>query len=346
MQLGVVVTSPMNNVKTLIIALLLAMWTRAGVAGCRGALGEYGFISSAVLGPQSEAEARARVATMAREYGIREFMFYDWSADYSMPVRGSEWTDAYFRRHPISRETIRIALDEIHRQGGRGWAYVQALAAEEDNLESPSKDIWKLRTAKGEWYWHPNSDHPRFPTYLPNAAWARLMAGRWAPAVKQLGFDGIHWDTLGRIAGDPKAEAIGIQDFLKTACGLLERQGLLQTMNFVDLQGWDRQTVLTCCEFPYAEVWSDAVKEKYFQEMAAPEMHGVRGVWAMYPTTVKPAEMTETKILADRHADAVLHNLAFVLVGDGARRMRTEYWPATVPLNEAEHLLLRVNKDK
>jgi hypothetical protein len=47
-----------------------------------GLFGEYGFLSPTVMGPQSEDGVRARIAIMAREFGVREFQFYDWFADY------------------------------------------------------------------------------------------------------------------------------------------------------------------------------------------------------------------------------------------------------------------------
>ena len=311
------------------------------VTAQQGVTGEYGFISSAALGPQPEADARARVATMARDYGIREFMLYDWFADYSTPVRGTEWKDAFFRRHPISLATIRISVDEIHRQGGRAWAYIQCVAAEENDLESPTNDIRKLITDHGKWYWHPPGDHPRFPAYLPNAAWARFMVERWAPAVKEIGFDGIHWDTLGHIAGDKAAETRGIHDFVETAYPLLERRGLRQTVNFVGMNWWDRDLVRRCCEFPYVEVWSTQTEKQYYAEMDSPGLRGVRGVMAMYPTTLRPADKTETDIIIARHDEARRHNLVYLIVGDGERRMRTEYWPQTIPLNDSERMLLR-----
>lgn len=311
------------------------------VTAQQGLTGEYGFISSAALGPQAEADIRARVITMARDYGIREFMLYDWFADYSTPVRGTEWNDAFFRRQPISLATIRISVDEIHKQGGRAWAYVQSVAAEEDNLESPTNGIRKLLTERGTRYWHPPGDHPRFPAYLPNAAWARFMVERWAPVVKELGFDGIHWDTLGHIAGDGAAETRGIHDFVETACPLLERRGLRQTVNFVDMNGWDRDLVRRCCEFPYVEIWSTQAEKWYYGEMDSAELRGVRGVLAMYPTMLKPADRSETDVIAGRHDEVRKHNLVYLIVGDGERRMRTEYWPQTVPLNDAERALLR-----
>jgi hypothetical protein len=133
------------------LALLLG---RSGVAGAApdradGALGPYGFLSSAVLGPQPDAEARARVRIMARDYGIREFLFYDWFASYSTPVRGAEWPEPFAGRGKISRRSVEVSVDEIHRHGGRAWAYVQAVAAEERGVGEPLVD------AGGRWYWHP-----------------------------------------------------------------------------------------------------------------------------------------------------------------------------------------------
>jgi hypothetical protein len=308
----------------------------------RGLTGQYGFLSSAVLGPQPEAATRDRIATMAREYGIREFQFYDWFADYSTPVTGDHWPTPYFRRDEISRRTIGISIDEVHRQGGRAWAYVQAVAAEEQQLEDPARDIWKLRDASGQWHWHPpGSDKPRFPTYFANAAWAQLMVSRWAGTVKELGFDGIHWDTLGHIAGDYGAETAGIHAFIRTTRGLLQPYGLRQTMNLVDLAWWDRAVVRESLEFPYVEVWSDATAHRYYAEMDQPDMAGVRGVIAMYASVAVPAGWSASEVICARHQEAERHHLVYLAVGDGARRMKSEYWPETVPLTVAESACLR-----
>lgn len=140
----------------------------------RGLAGEYGFLSPAVMGPQPEDGVRARIAVMARKFGIREFQFYDWFADYSTPVAGDDWTDPFFRHIPISRRTIHVSIDEVHRQGGRAWAYVQTVASEDQRLENPKQEIFKLIDGMGKWYWHPpGTDKPRFPTYFANAAYGR-----------------------------------------------------------------------------------------------------------------------------------------------------------------------------
>ncbi len=317
-------------------------FARGAGANASSLTGEYGFFTNAVLGPQEEAAIRARVDVMARDYGIREFQFYDWFADYSTPVRGGEWTDPYFRHNPISRRTIEITIDEIHRQGGRAWAYVQSVGAEEQDLEDAARDIWKLRDAKGQWHWHPPGfDKPRFPTYFPNAAWAKRMAGRWAGPIKQLGFDGIHWDTLGAIAGDYGAEVAGIHAFIKTTRELLQREGLRQTMNMVDLCWWNRAVVRETLEFPYVEIWSHQSELRYYAEMMKRDMAGIRGVMPMYPSVDVPNGWSGAAVVCARHDEARKHRLAYLVVGDGARRMKGQYWPDTVPLTEAENACLK-----
>jgi hypothetical protein len=307
-----------------------------------GLTGNYGFISCAVLGSQPEAAIRERVAVMARQYGIQEFQFYDWFADYSTPVTGECWTDPYFRRSEISRRTIEISIDEVHRQGGRAWAYVQAVAAEESTWEDPARDVWKLRDGHGKWYWHPPGQEPgRFPTYFPNAAWAVHMVERWAQPVKKLGFDGIHWDTLGRLAGDYAKEAAGMHAFLETAHSLLQHLGLRQTMNMVDLAWWNRDIIRSHLEFPYAETWSTNTLQRYYAEMDQADMAGIRGVVAMYPSVAVPLGATATDVICARWNEARRHHLVYLIVGDGARRMKNEYWPGTVPLTAAESACLQ-----
>ena len=219
---------------------------------------------------------------------------------------------------------------------------MQSVGSEEPQLEDPKRDLWKLRDGKGHWYWHPpGTDKPRFPTYFANAAWARHMAERWATPVQQLGFDGIHWDTLGRLAGDYGAEVAGMHAFIETAQGLLSGLGLRQTMNFVDLAWWDRGIVRRNLEFPYAETWSPTVAASYYREMDSPDMAGVRGVHAMYPTVAVPPGQTAAQVICERRNQGRQHRLAYLIVGDGARRMKTEYWPDTVALSEAESACLR-----
>jgi glycosyl hydrolase family 66 len=81
------------------------------------------------------------VATLARTFGIKEFQFYDWFATYSKPTNGPSWPDPFKRERQIYRETIQTYIDEIHRRGGRAWASVQAVGADEADLANPSAGI-------------------------------------------------------------------------------------------------------------------------------------------------------------------------------------------------------------
>lgn len=313
------------------ISPLMGLWLLlfgppAQTAGLRG---EYGYLTA--FHCQSDSEARGRIRTMAREFGIGEFQLYDWFADYSTPTSGSRWTDPFFRKREICRQTLTTYIDEIHRQGGRAWAYVQAVGAEETSWANPVRQIFPLMH-NGQWHRHAN----RFPCYFLNPAWARHMVERWAPAVRELGFDGIHWDTLGALAPNYAAEAAGVHAFLKATQAELRRYGLLQTMNFVDMAWWDTGVVIATVEFPYAEVWSQAKQQAYFAAMRHPLLLKRRGALGFYPNAAPSPGRTGTQTLIDRHREARRQGLAYIAVADGVRRVVNEYWPITEPMGPEE----------
>ena len=182
--------------------------------------GGYGFLTD--YGSYPEVQARGRVTTLAQTFGIKEFQFYDWFATYSKPTNGSSWPDAFKGERQIYRETIRTYIDEIHRHGGRAWASVQAVGAEEGNLEGRIAGIFPLRDSDRKHYGHPpEAPKPIFWAYFLNEAWADRMTGIWGPAVQELGFDGIHWNTLWPKAGDYDSEVNGTHAFLRRARGNL-----------------------------------------------------------------------------------------------------------------------------
>jgi hypothetical protein len=309
---------------------LLFFGLTAGAAGLRG---EYGYLTA--FHCQSDAEARVRIRTMARDFGIREFQLYDWFADYSTPLRGARWTDPFFHKREICRQTLATYVDEIHRQGGRAWAYVQAVGAEETSWANPAKQIFPL-LHNGVWHRHAG----RFPCYFLNPAWAQHMVKVWAPAVRELGFDGIHWDTLGALAPNYPAEASGVHAFLKTAQKELRPYGLSQTMNFVDMAWFDPNVVLNRVEFPYVEVWSTAKEQAYYQAMNLTALARRRGVLGFYPSAAAPPGWSSARIIIARHGEAARHRLSYVAVADGDRRVVNEYWPNTVPISPEERRVL------
>jgi hypothetical protein len=304
--------------------------------------GGYGFLTD--YGSYPAAEARDRVKKLAETYGIKEFQFYDWFATYSKPTNGSSWPDPFKHDRQIYLETIETYIDQIHRQGGRAWAYVQAVAAEEENLADPSAEIYPLLDRDGKRYRHP-PEAPRFWTYFLNEAWANRMTHIWGPEVKKLGFDGIHWDTLGQKAGDPGAEAEGTDKFLRRAKENLDGFKLSQTLNFVDLNWWHNDLAADgVVAFPYAEVWSMDSEKRYYAAMNDPALAGMWGVMAFYPKEDKPEGWTESKVMLARWAEAPKHRLMYLVLGDNEKRLIGEYFPGAIPLSDSEKERMKDSK--
>jgi hypothetical protein len=286
--------------------------------------GGYGFLTDYGCDPK---QARGRVATLAQTYGIKDFQFYDWFATYSKPTNGPSWPDPFKGKRQIQLETIRAYIDEIHRYGGRAWASVLAVGAKEKNLLDPSAGIYELRDRDNKHYRHPpDAPEPIFWAYFLNKAWADRMTGVWGPAVKELGFDGIHWNTLGKIAGKEREEAKGTLEFLERAKKKLDELGLSQTLNFVDLAWWDPDLVESgVVAFPYAVVSSRDKRKDYYDAMDNPKLKraGIWGVMAFYPSEGR----TDFEVMLARWAEAPKHRLRYLILGDNEKYLTGPYFP-------------------
>jgi hypothetical protein len=306
----------------------------AATSAAPGLQGNYGFLTNYAC--QSESAARGTIDTMVQTFGITDVQFYDWFASYSTPTSGAEWTDPWFHSRQICSQTIQWYIDELHLQGARAWAYVQSIAAEENNLANPAQGIYPLVNAQGTpAVLGPSGAGVTYPLYFANAAWAQHQVGVWGSAVASLGFDGIHWDTLGPIAADYGAETAGFDAFLTTAAPLLSNLGLLQTMNFVNVSWWD-DSLLAVVAFPYAEVWTMAIEQQLYTAMSAPVMQSRWGVMAFYPSVDMPAGWTQSQVMVARWNEAPQHNLHYLVIGDGSERLVNQYFPSDVPLTAAE----------
>ena len=297
--------------------------------------GSYGFLTD--YSAMDAAVAKSKIQVMVRDYGIRDFQFYDWFYDYSTPVQGDCWTGAFFRTRTICKRTILAYIEEIRAQGGTSWAYVQSVGSEHNDLENPLQQIFKLIAKDGTWYHHAN----RFPTYFANAAWAVHMVAEWAPEIKALGFDGIHWDSLGPIAGHYPSEAAGFHAFLRKAKVLLGDYGLKQTFNFVNLAWWDKSIVMAEVEFPYAEVWSRGIQEKYFRELEGLTPERGRPVVAFYPSIGRKPGESESLTMIDRWKNSWRNGARYLVVGDGTRRLINEYFPNSADVTSEEKIQLQ-----
>ena len=144
-------------------------------------------------------------------------------------------------------------IEEIHRQGGRTWAYVQSIGSDYPSINEPG--IYKLVDSNNSHVVHGN----KLYCYFFNEHLAKYQLKIWMPAVKKLKFDGIHWDSLGSRANNYQAETAGLKEFLKTSYDVLKEEGLLQTFNFVD-NAWLKEDVnyfKKYVTFLYTEVWNE-----------------------------------------------------------------------------------------
>jgi hypothetical protein len=305
--------------------------------------GHYGFLTD--YSAMDEATARDRIRWMATTYGIREFHFYDWFAGYSKPIDASgTWKDAWNTSNgtparDIYLDTIKIYIDEIHRQNGRAWAYIQTVMADEPNLDS-IPGIYRLVGGNGEWI-HQGA----VPCYFRNAALADHQCDVWVSTVHKLGFDGIHWDTLGANAGDYEAETAGTHEYLVRAKSNLARLNLLQILNFSGPNPshtapawWDPNLVTSgVIAFPFFEVFKMEYEKLCYAAMADPALANaspfpIWGVLAFYPYYDRPhypdgTPWFEVDVLLARWFFAPKNRLVYEAVGDGHRRLQNEYLP-------------------
>lgn len=293
-----------------------------------GLQGNYGFLTFFTCGYRDE-EINSLINPMIDGYGIKEFQFQTWFKSYSEPtnIYHDSWLEAYSHRDLICEDSIKRLIQQIHKRGGRAWAYVQAMGSEYNNLP-----YTKILDNNGNQYMHGG----RFYVYALNSAWADYQVNIWANEIKNLGFDGIHWDTLGPLNGQ---RASDVYAFFIRAHDLLEQKGLAQTFNFVDMSWWDRDKIKSYLEFPYAEVWTTPTAYNYYSEMDN-NMGGKWGVFAMYPGVEMPSGWTESQTMLARWKEAPKHHLVYLVVGNGNVRMKGRgldwSWYGVVPITPEE----------
>ncbi|CAJ1454301.1 unnamed protein product [Effrenium voratum] len=289
-------------------------------------------------------KAARRVEQMAR-LNIREWQFYDAVEGYSRPpAKGqAQWTNGAFYGR-VSRKVLEAYIAAIRAAGGRSWLYVQAMATDPGDAELQSGHQMIGR--------HIVDGRPLLDVVAPTKTWAQRFAEQWGHFAAELNFTGIHWDSLGDWDGG-KATAAGADfpGFLQETQKLLQALGLQQTANFVDGFGWSLEAKAVV-EFPYWETWTiPAVSARFFAEAA----QGGGAVWACYPGKdaahdgeaqnrhfqgVEPAQL-----MSERWQAAQCTGNAYLLIGDGERRIQTEYFPDTVALTGEEILQLQNPKE-
>ena len=166
-----------------------------------------------------------------------------------------------------------------------------------------------------------------FYCYRPTAAWGRWQARAYGRVARWLGFDGIHWDTLGRSpCGATDADAFiaanGYADFLRAAGAELTAASppLKQTLNWVSAWGWREAVHAALVAFPYAECWSSPCQQSFLGNGSVAGRGGAGGVVAYYPCK-------NAALLQAEWAWAASTGSSYLVVADGARHLTNEYFP-------------------
>jgi len=308
--------------------------------------GEYGFLT--VFDKISELEARRRVQHMVSLFNIREFQFYDAVRGYSQPPAKhlKSWHNKAFN-NPVQRNIIEAYTDEIRKQGGRSWLYLQAAATD------PGDQVMQQGFAlAGQ---HVVDNRPLLDAIAPNAQWALKIAPQWSDFAADLGFSGIHWDTLGKFSAVMQTQT-DMPGFLRTTKAAVVARGLEQTANFVDGFGWDpsliddSQVGGRTISFPYWETWTLPSQEDFFYDQVAPASGG-GGVFVCYPGKTQQhvgewqnqaaVGIWPFDLMIMRWQKARKTGNAYLAVGDGIRHIETQYFPANAPISKADVAKLR-----
>jgi len=295
--------------------------------------GEYGFLTQ--YSGISEKEAKSRVRLMQSNFGIMEYQFANVVENYSVPPnshRRSHWYTALFHDR-VERDIVKAYIEEIKFWGGRAWLTVQAMGTDPGDTESQ-----KGFKVHGQYL---VEDEPLLDVIAPTQDWGKHWAPRWIKFAVDMGFSGIHWNTLGDFKGELGSSS-DVLGFLRATSPLVTKAGLGQTFNFVDGFQWDPSAVNDkLVAFTFWPAWSRPAKEEAFTKnvpagsvfLCFPgkdENHD--GEWWQEDAKGKhPFEL-----IVDRWSHARCHGNTYLAVGDGNRRITTDYYPDAEEMSEDE----------
>jgi Glycosyl hydrolase family 66 len=253
-----------------------------------------------------------------KAYRIKDVQFYDWFANYEGNKQtyykvdqsnisehnappspnwwlNPTWKDPFFLQRTIRRDVLLEAIGAVKSNSGRAWAYVQSQASE-DYLWTLSDSFLRYcfspadNASQQVCFPYNNTCIRTAPYYRLNDRWAKNRCDAWAPIVHDFQFHGIHWDTGVFCSNvDNKDDRDGAMDFLKTAYTELQKLGLEQTFNDIDLHfGISANTdnffgpkKILC--FPYSEIWNVDNESKYLAIKYTDPDSSNRAVIAAYP---------------------------------------------------------------
>lgn len=302
----------------------LASFCSFRLAVCK-ILGEYGMLSEFDVDVHT---ARERVKEMKLQFGIREFEFYNMFEGYSYPPdvnAKDQWYCRCFNR-PVFKQIVQAYIDEINQEPkGRAWLSVQMMGSDPD--DPVEQGFMKIGS-------HNIDDHPLLDVIVPTVAWAEKITHRWAEFAMSLGLSGVNWATMGDYNGTSQKGG-DVPGFLRHAKPILEEHGLEQIGLFVDGFGWEEELVTDgTIAFTYWAFYQnvEAQTQNFFKYVTDP---------GVFTSTLKGSEEDAFRILISRWQQALCRNFYYFAIGDGHKRLTTDYYPAAVKLANEEIIALQ-----
>jgi len=293
--------------------------------------GEYGFLTQ--FSGISAEEAKNRVRLMQSNFGIMEYQFYNAFAGYSTPPSSDDmhWYTACFNQK-VERRILKAYIEEIKFWGGRAWLTVQAMGT--DPGDRKNQKMFKVR---GQYM---VEKKPLVDVIAPNKQWGKYWAPRWIKFAQDVGFSGIHWNTLGNFDGE-LGQHSDVPGFLRATKPLMEEAKLGQTFNFVDGFQWDQSLMdEKLIAFTFWPAWSRP-KEDAFVKNVPPG-----SVFLLFPGKDKDHKgewwQKDAKgkhpfeLIVNRWSHARCHGSTYLAVGDGNRHITTDYYPDAQEMSDEE----------
>jgi hypothetical protein len=274
-----------------------------------------------------EQTARTRVKEMKMQFGIREFEFYNVFEGYSHPPDANakdQWYCRCFNR-PVFKQIVQAYIDEINQEPkGRAWLSIQMMGSDPD--DSGQQGFLKVGS-------HSIDGHPLLDVIVPTVAWAEQITRRWAAFANSLDFSGVNWATMGDYNGTSHKGG-DLPGFLRTAKPILKEHGLDQIGLFIDGFGWEEALVNDgTIEFTYWSLFNaESQMNKFFSHVTDA---------GVFTSTLKGAEEDALKKLIWRWQQAICRDRYYFALGDGHKRLTTDYYPAAKQLESEEIVALQ-----
>ena len=313
----------------------------------------YGYLTEFYVGQAPPGN----VDLLSQNYHINALQFYDWMWRHEDPIKrvngqiADSWYD--WRNAAISVSGLRTLINEAHSKGMAAMAYTQIYAARENYEQSGVQYAWGAfaNANHAGQYSHPMSSDKSIYLFNPaSTAWQEYLMPKLTDTIQLLGFDGIHYDQLGKkdpvydYSGNtiPMSGGTAFTSMLNRTRSHLDwlntwlpapLDSYAMTFNLVGatVNGWGIPDVVANApvDFLYAEVWSNETYQGVgeFIKWARQSGGGKPLVLAAYMNYND--SLTELNEPSVRLADAVfsVYGAFHLEIGDGADMLSHEFFP-------------------